>query len=173
MGADITTIRPTNIFAKAKAHPTHASTSSMRGRRSRWTRASSAAAASSIYLNGCWSHLLAPQLTKQAYDWWLDMLPINRVMAWGGDYWWAVENVYGVVMTVRGFSPRCWRRGSGRRFRRRRGRCRSRSWMHDNPREVKLISDGDHCREVRRDDSHARRHSRRGARLCRCRHTAA
>ncbi|MGD9495205.1 MAG: amidohydrolase family protein [Armatimonadota bacterium] len=140
MGADITTIRPTLIFPLAKAHPNtrfdlfHAATP--------WPVDAGFVCRSlpNIYLNACWSHLLAPQLTKQAYDYWLDMLPINRVMAWGGDYWWAVENVYGVVMTTREILAEVL---AARIARGDLGEARAleiaRRWMHDNAREIYFI----------------------------------
>ncbi len=140
MGASITTIRPTNAFDYAKAHPDtrfdvfHVGTP--------WPVDAAFVGRSlpNIYLNACWSHLLAPQLTKQAYDWWLDMLPINRVSAWGGDYWWAVENVYGVLTVVREILAAVLaariKRGD---FDEARALQIARRWMHDNPREVYFI----------------------------------
>ncbi|NLO05613.1 MAG: amidohydrolase family protein [candidate division WS1 bacterium] len=140
MGADITTIRPTKVFDLAKAHPGtrfdvfHAGTP--------WPVDAGFLCRSlpNIYLNACWSHLLAPQLTKQAYDWWLDMLPINRVSAWGGDYWWAVENVYGVVMKTRDILAEVLAaRIKAGNFDEARALQIARRWMHDNPREVYFI----------------------------------
>lgn len=140
MGADITTIRPTNIFAKAKAHPNTRFDVFHAGTPQPVDAGFVCRSCPNVYLNGCWSHLLAPQLTKQAYDWWLDMLPINRVMAWGGDYWWAVENVYGVVMTVREILAEVLaariRAGD---FDEARALQIAKRWMHDNPREVYFI----------------------------------
>ena len=140
MGADIRTIRPTNAFDWARAHPQtrfdvfHAGTP--------WPvdAAFVCRSAPNIFLNACWSHLLAPRLTAQAYDWWLDMLPINRISAWGGDYWWAVENVYGVVTVVRDILAEVLaariERGD---FDEARALQIARRWMHDNPREIYFL----------------------------------
>jgi hypothetical protein len=79
-------------------------------------------------------------MTKQAYDWWLDMLPMNRVMAWGGDYWWAVENVYGVVTTVREMLAEVLAaRINAGDFDETRALQIAKRWMHDNAREIYFI----------------------------------
>ncbi len=135
--ADIEVIRPTHVTALACAH--------------RKTRFDLFHAASpqpadagflgrslpNVYLNSCWSHLLSPRLTLQAWDMWLDMMPINRVMAWGGDYWWAVENVWGALDKVRQTLAELLARRIARGdFGEARALEIARRWMHDNAREV-------------------------------------
>ena len=139
-GSDIRSIHPGNIFDLAKAHPNtrfdvfHAATPAP------VDAGFLCRSLPNIYLNACWSHLLAPQLTKQAYDFWLDMLPINRVIAWGGDYWWAVENVYGVVMKTREILAEVLAARIARGdFGEERALQIARRWMHDNAREVYFI----------------------------------
>ncbi len=140
MGADITNIRPTLVFPLAKAHPNtrfdvfHAATPQP------VDAAFVCRTLPNIYLNACWSHLLAPRLTKQAWHLWLDMLPINRVIAWGGDYWWAVENVYGVLTKVRDILAEVLaERIEAGDFDEARALQIARRWLHDNPREVYFI----------------------------------
>jgi len=138
--ADIVPIRPTNIFALANAH---------RSTRFDLFHAASPQPADAgfvgrslpnVYLNACWSHLLSPHLTKLAYHMWLDMMPINRVMAWGGDYWWAVENVYGVVTKVRDILAEVLaERIAAGDFGEARALQIAKRWMHDNPREVYFL----------------------------------
>ncbi len=140
MGADITDIRPTNLIAKARAHPNTRFDMFHAGTPQPVDAGFVIRSCPNVYLNACWSHLLAPQLTKQAYNWWLDMLPINRVMAWGGDYWWAVENVYGVVMTVRDILAEVLAaRIEAGDFDEARALQIAGRWMHDNPREIYRI----------------------------------
>ncbi|MGI5818345.1 MAG: amidohydrolase family protein [Armatimonadota bacterium] len=140
MGSDITAIRPTNVSAMAQAHPNTRFDLFHAGTPQPADAGFVVRSCPNVYLNACWSHLLAPQLTKQAYDWWLDMLPINRVMAWGGDYWWAVENVYGVVTKVREMLAEVLaariRAGD---FDEARALQIARRWMHDNPREAYFL----------------------------------
>jgi predicted TIM-barrel fold metal-dependent hydrolase len=139
--ADIETIRPTHVTALACAH--------------RKTRFDLFHAASpqpadagflgrslpNVYLNSCWSHLLSPRLTLQAWDMWLDMMPINRVMAWGGDYWWAVENVWGALDKVRRMLAELLARRMGRGdFGEARALEIARRWMHDNAREIYFLA---------------------------------
>ena len=138
--ADIETIRPTHVTALACAH--------------RKTRFDLFHAASpqpadagflgrslpNVYLNSCWSHLLSPNLTLQAWDMWLDMMPLNRVMAWGGDYWWAVENVWGALDKVRQMLAELLARRIARgEFTEARALQIARRWMHDNAREVYFL----------------------------------
>ncbi|MEA3402881.1 MAG: amidohydrolase family protein [Armatimonadota bacterium] len=140
MGSDITSIRPTLIFPLAKAHPNtrfdvfHAATPQPAD------AAFLCRTLPNIYLNACWSHLLAPRLTRHAYDMWLEMLPINRVIAWGGDYWWAVENVYGVLMRVLDLLAEVLAgRIAAGDFDEARALQIARRWLHDNPREIYFI----------------------------------
>jgi uncharacterized protein len=138
--ADLEPIRPTHIYGIASAH--------------RQTRFDLFHAASpqpadagflsrslpNVYLNSCWSHLLSPRLTLAAWDMWLDMLPINRVMAWGGDYWWAIENVWGSVDKARQVLAELLasriERGD---FSEARALQIARCWMHDNAREIYFL----------------------------------
>jgi hypothetical protein len=138
--ADIVSIRPTHVTALACAH-----------RRTRFDLFHAASpqpadagflgrSLPNVHLNSCWSHLLSPNLTLQAWDMWLDMLPINRVMAWGGDYWWAVENVWGVLDKVRQMLAELLARRIARGdFGEARALEIARRWMHDNAREVYFL----------------------------------
>jgi predicted TIM-barrel fold metal-dependent hydrolase len=138
--SDHTTIRPTNIIAVALAHRGtrfdlfHAGTP--------WPADAGLVARSlpNVYLNLCWSHLISPTLARHALHTWLDMIPVNKVLGFGGDYWWAVENVYGSLMQTR----RLLARVLGERMARgemTEGRALqiARLWMHDNPREAYFI----------------------------------
>ena len=121
--ADIDAIRPTHVTALARAH-----------RQTRFDLFHSASpqpadagflgrSLPNVHLNSCWSHLLSPNLTLQAWDMWLDMLPINRVMAWGGT---TGGRTYGECLTRSGRCWRsCWRAGSRGATSGKRGRWRS------------------------------------------------
>ncbi|MEN6304699.1 MAG: amidohydrolase family protein [Armatimonadia bacterium] len=135
--ADHTNIRPTNIFPAACAHREtkfdlfHAGTpwpadAGLIGR-----------GLPNVWLNLCWSHLISPVQAAEALDLWLDMVPVNRVFAFGGDYWWAVENVYGSLTQTREIVAKVLAK------RVKEGAIRdsqclpiARKWLHDNPREV-------------------------------------
>ncbi len=137
---DQTTIRPTNIIPVALAHRNtrfdlfHAGTP--------WPADAGLIARSlpNVYLNLCWSHLISPTQSHHALDIWLDMIPVNKVLGFGGDYWWAVENVYGALMQTR----RLMSRVLGGRMARgemteQRALQVARHWLYDNPREAYFI----------------------------------
>ncbi len=134
---DHTNIRPTNIFPVACAHRQtrfdlfHAGTP--------WPADAGLAcrALPNVWLNLCWSHLISPVQSAQALDLWLDMIPINRISAFGGDYWWAVENVYGALTQCREVIARVL---AGRvqqgAMTEARALFIAQRWLHDNPREL-------------------------------------
>jgi len=140
--ADIRSIRPTHVYEMACTHRKtrfdlfHAATPQPAdaGFLSR--------SLPNVYLNSCWSHLLSPSLTKQAWDMWLDMLPVNRVMAWGGDYWWAVENVYGVLDKTRDMLAEVLsKRVATGDFTESQALKIARRWMHDNARVIYFLDE--------------------------------
>ncbi len=135
--ADHTGIRPTNIFSEASMH-----------RRTRFdlfhagtpTPADAALVARglpNVWLNLCWSHLISPAQSVQALDLWLDMVPVNKIIGFGGDYWWAVENVYGnLVMAREVIALALAKRVREGCFSEARAVEIARRWLHDNPREA-------------------------------------
>ena len=54
-----------------------------------------------VWLNQCWAHALSREMARAALDGWLDMLPANRIIAWGGDAHTQVESVLGDLAQVR------------------------------------------------------------------------
>lgn len=47
-----------------------------------------------VYINLCWVHIISPIAAVEALDHWLDTLPINKILAFGGDYLF-IDGVYG------------------------------------------------------------------------------
>jgi len=135
--ADHTTIRPTNVLPMALAHRDtrfdlfHAGTP--------WPVDAGlvARASHNIWLNMCWSPLLSPVLAEQALDIWIDGVPSNRIIGFGGDYWWNIENVYGALMQAREvYAKVLARRVREGAFTEARALELARRWLHDNPREA-------------------------------------
>ncbi len=135
--ADHATIRPTNVLPMALAHPKthfdlfHAGTP--------WPADAGmvARATHNVWLNLCWSHLISPTQAEQALDLWLDFVPTNRVFAFGGDYWWNVENVYGALKQCREVVAKVLaRRVSEGQFDEARALWIAKRMFHDNPREA-------------------------------------
>ena len=54
-----------------------------------------------VTLNLCWCVLLSESITRQSINEILDTVPVNKVIAFGGDYYMDVENVYGHLHMAR------------------------------------------------------------------------
>lgn len=54
-----------------------------------------------VFINFCWAHILSPQMAQTALDIALELLPINKIIAFGGDYALPVENIYGHLTLAR------------------------------------------------------------------------
>lgn len=39
-----------------------------------------------VYLDLCWSHIVSPQMLVRSLNEWLDLVPLNKVLAFGGDH---------------------------------------------------------------------------------------
>ena len=50
-----------------------------------------------VTANLCWGHVIAPQMVVNGVDEWLDFLPANKIIGFGGDYSPCVEKVYGAL----------------------------------------------------------------------------
>jgi predicted TIM-barrel fold metal-dependent hydrolase len=54
-----------------------------------------------VWLDQCWAHGLSREMARSALDGWLDMVPANKIIAWGGDAHTQVEAVLGDLEQVR------------------------------------------------------------------------
>jgi predicted TIM-barrel fold metal-dependent hydrolase len=54
-----------------------------------------------VWLNLCWSHIISPKMTCSALDEWIDLVPVNKIIAFGGDYRKPVEKVFGHLVMAR------------------------------------------------------------------------
>ena len=48
-----------------------------------------------VSLNLCWNAVVSPEMTVRMLDECIDLVPINSIIAFGGDYNLPVEKVYG------------------------------------------------------------------------------
>jgi hypothetical protein len=39
-----------------------------------------------VWLNLCWTHIISPQMTISALEEYMDMVPMNKIIGFGGDY---------------------------------------------------------------------------------------
>jgi len=54
-----------------------------------------------VWLNLCWTHIISQQMTVSALDEVMDLVPMNKIIAFGGDYGRPVEKVYGHLVMAR------------------------------------------------------------------------
>ncbi len=53
------------------------------------------------YLNMCWCHVISQQMSRAALDQWIDMVPVNKIIGFGGDYCKPVEKIYGHLLMAK------------------------------------------------------------------------
>ena len=54
-----------------------------------------------VWLNLCWCHIISQQMTCSALDECIDIVPMNKIIGFGGDYSRPVEKVYGHLVMAR------------------------------------------------------------------------
>lgn len=54
-----------------------------------------------MWFNLCWAHLISPKMMQLLMDELIDMVPVNKVLAFGGDYGLAAENIFGSLTMSR------------------------------------------------------------------------
>jgi predicted TIM-barrel fold metal-dependent hydrolase len=54
-----------------------------------------------VWLNLCWCHIISQQMTCSGLDECIDMVPINKILGFGGDYGRPVEKIYGHLVMAR------------------------------------------------------------------------
>ena len=53
-----------------------------------------------VYLDMCWAHVISPAAARSALADWLDAVPFNKIMGFGGDYAF-VDGVYGHLIMAK------------------------------------------------------------------------
>jgi predicted TIM-barrel fold metal-dependent hydrolase len=54
-----------------------------------------------VYLNFCWVHIISQKFAQTALDEAIDLIPVNKIIAFGGDYSIPVEKVYGHLVMAK------------------------------------------------------------------------
>ncbi|MCC6445161.1 MAG: amidohydrolase family protein [Armatimonadetes bacterium] len=54
-----------------------------------------------VWLNLCWTHIISQRFVVAALDEAIDLIPMNKLLAFGGDYGLPVEKVYGHLVMAR------------------------------------------------------------------------
>ena len=90
-----------------------------------------------VSLNLCWCYMLSERMTEQALDEILDFVPLNKVIAFGGDYRMMVQRVYGHLVMARETVARVLaRRVAAGDFREERAVEITRMWFCENPSRI-------------------------------------
>ena len=54
-----------------------------------------------VWLNLCWTHIISQRFAQAGLDEMIDLVPMNKILAFGGDYGMPVEKVYGHLLMAR------------------------------------------------------------------------
>lgn len=90
-----------------------------------------------IWLNLCWCHIISQKMTCSALDEWIDLVPVNKIIGFGGDYNLPVEKVYGhLVMAREDIAEVLARRVVKGLMKRREALDTAYMWLYENPKEL-------------------------------------
>jgi predicted TIM-barrel fold metal-dependent hydrolase len=94
-----------------------------------------------VWLNLCWDHVISQRMATDALRESLDLLPTNRIIAFGGDYGpESLEKIYGhLQMAKEDAAEALAERVAARRMSERQAREVAQAWFYDNPRELYRI----------------------------------
>ena len=88
-----------------------------------------------VWLNFCWDHVISQRMATDALRESLDLLPTNRIIAFGGDYGpESLEKIYGhLQMAKEDAAEALAERVAARRMSERQAREVAQAWFYDNP----------------------------------------
>jgi len=90
-----------------------------------------------VWLNFCWTHIISQRFATDALDEVIDLVPMNKVIGFGGDYALAVEKVYGhLVMAREDIAGVLAGRIERGRMTEDQAVALARRWLWDNPKEL-------------------------------------
>jgi predicted TIM-barrel fold metal-dependent hydrolase len=90
-----------------------------------------------IWLNLCWCHMISQEMTCSALNEWLDLVPINKIIGFGGDLDLPVEKIYGhLVMAKEDISRVLAHRITRGRMTKREALNMAGMWLYENPKAL-------------------------------------
>jgi predicted TIM-barrel fold metal-dependent hydrolase len=90
-----------------------------------------------VWLNLAWTHVISPVMTRAALDEYIDLVPVNKIIAFGGDYGKPVEKVYGhLAMAREDVAMVLGRRVDAGLMSEQQAVTIARKWFFDNPMEL-------------------------------------
>jgi len=94
-----------------------------------------------VWLNLCWTHIISQRFATDGLDEAIDLIPSNKLMAFGGDYGLPVEKVYGhLVMARQDVAHVLARRVKKGQFTETQAIDMARKWFCENPRSLYRLS---------------------------------
>jgi len=94
-----------------------------------------------VHLNLTWCHQLSPYMTEGMLNEWIDLVPSNKIIGFGGDHSLGVEKIYGALQLAKENIARALavrvRRGH---MSQRRAVDMCRRWLYDNPKRIYGLS---------------------------------
>jgi uncharacterized protein len=92
---------------------------------------------SNVWLNFCWTHVISQRAAVAGIDEAIDLIPMNKILAFGGDYGVAVEKIYGhLVMARENIAEALARRIMDRQMSESQAQAVVQKWFWDNPKEL-------------------------------------
>ena len=90
-----------------------------------------------VWLNLCWTHIISQRFAVAGLDEAVDLIPMNKVLAFGADYGRPVEKVYGhLVMAREDIAEVLGRRIRTKQMSETQALDLARKWLWDNPKEL-------------------------------------
>ncbi len=90
-----------------------------------------------VWLNLCWTHIISQRFAMAGLDELIDMVPMNKIIGFGGDYGLPVEKVYGhLVMAREDIARVLARRVEDGDFSEERAIQLAHTWLYENPTEL-------------------------------------
>jgi predicted TIM-barrel fold metal-dependent hydrolase len=90
-----------------------------------------------VWLNLCWTHIISQRFAVAGLDEAVDLIPMSKIIAFGGDYGRPVEKVYGhLVMAREDIAEVLARRIEEGQMTETRALDLARQWLWDNPRDL-------------------------------------
>jgi len=90
-----------------------------------------------VWLNFCWTHIISQHFAADALDEAVDLVPMNKIIAFGGDYGVPVEKIYGhLAMAREDIAAVLARRIRAGQMTEEQALELARKWFWDNPKEL-------------------------------------
>ena len=90
-----------------------------------------------VHLNLVWTHQISPYMTQQFLNEWIDLVPVNKIIGFGGDNCFGVEKTYGVLTMAKENIARALAiRVERKEMTEARAVAICRLWLYDNPKRI-------------------------------------